>query len=107
MSVHAAMEWLLNHPEADPSDSGNRSELTAEAAQPSSSSAASELSNPTDLPSTSTSDPPVGEAGNAPSTSNISVAPSSSRRQSKAQTILESFRAYKRRKFKPNSIVSG
>lgn len=113
MSVTAAMEWLLSNPE--PEEATNQSPTGSKSDQSKSDSAKiSSNQNPTGESEATggnseknvTADvrpkvPPVSKSGkpvNAPN--------SSPRKQSKAQTILESFRAYKRRRFKPNINVS-
>lgn len=92
------MEWLLTHPEAEPT-APDTEDTTSPAHSP---EAASSPTTPdADVrPKTTTSG--AGQGAVSPQKSrNNSV-----RKQSKAQTILESFRAYKRRKFKPNLVVS-
>lgn len=124
MSVEAAMEWLLLHPEAQEPDASatdvDESAVSAIGASQSATSATGASQSTTSSTSASQSQPTAetheGASKNSsqdscrladvrPKSEGGAPSPSVSRRQSKAQTILESFRAYKRRKFKPNLTV--
>lgn len=116
------MDWLLTHPETEsgsteappadttsPDQSGNPEESpdpdqTSPVFEEGTASQAPSATTDTDVrpKTTTTSTSGAGNGAESPQKSrNNSV-----RKQSKAQTILESFRAYKRRKFKPNHVVS-
>lgn len=101
MSVHAAMEWLLLHPEG-------QSPPTPPTDESDSSTIPTSTQTPAEMPGSADGTAVVRPKKSSVSSSSSASDPPStpkSRRQSKAQSILESFRAYKRRKFKPNLMV--
>ena len=108
MSVHAAMEWLLTHPEAEPT-APDTEDTTSPAHSPDDDQSAPVFSEAASSPTTPDADVRPKTTTSGPGQGAVSPQKSrnnSVRKQSKAQTILESFRAYKRRKFKPNLVVS-
>jgi len=116
MSIEEAMEWLLLHPTEDAApDSESQSVAPEHTPSQSQTSMINQIESFSVLSAidhdTSQSLLNADAAATRPKISSRSSdntdspSQSASRRQSKAQTILESFRAYKRRKFKPNLIV--
>ncbi|XP_067948197.1 ubiquitin-associated domain-containing protein 1-like isoform X2 [Watersipora subatra] len=93
MSLQPAMDWLLLNPENTSNQNVDES-TSVDVAEP--------ISSTNQAGAASGSIQDHAESGRGVSDeANVSY----SRRQSKAQTILESFRTYKRRKFKPNLMA--